>query len=106
MNSADGRQVKQLESRSAQAELAKIERENKQAAELKNLERLDERVLECVKQAFDELTMQGARPGSMAIAFTDEWSLNAARELGVEKRAVKESLARLRKANKLNSLEW
>jgi hypothetical protein len=106
MNTADERQRKQLESRTTQAELAKIERENKHAAELKNLGRLDKRVLEYVKQTFDELTAQGARPASMAIVFTDEWSLNAARELGVEERAVKESLARLRKANKLNSLEW
>jgi hypothetical protein len=83
-----------------------LERENRQAGALKEMERLDGQVFECVKQHFEDLTSWGMRPGSMAPAFTDEFAQNAAQQIGVETQAVKESLVRLSKAGRLNSLGW
>jgi hypothetical protein len=105
-NSDAERQRREVEMQTAREQLVKLERENRQAAALRELERRDEQVLECVKRQFEDLTNRGMRPGSMAIAFTEEFAKNTARQIGVETQAVKESLVRLNAAKKLNSLGW
>ena len=95
-----------IKSQTAQEELVRLQRENWQAAVLKTQERQDERVLHCVKQHFEELTRAGMLPASTAIVFQKDWTKNTGRQLGIDAHAVRESLDRLRAAEKLNSLNW
>jgi 3-mercaptopyruvate sulfurtransferase SseA len=71
-NSDAERQRREVEMQTAREQLVKLERENRQAAALRELEMRDEQVFECVKRQFEYLTNRGMRPGSMAIAFTDD----------------------------------
>jgi len=99
-------QKREIDLRTAREQLVKLERENRRAEEIRKLDELDERVLLCVKQTFEYLTRIGSRPGSLNPVFQHEWAANAAKELGVETQAVKDSLVRLSEAKKLNSLGW
>ena len=106
MNTSDERQKREIEYQTAQEELVRLRRENRQATELKKMERLDERVLECIKGEFEELTNIGMLPASMAIVYQNDWFKNVGKRLHVDTDEVKEAFARLKAAGKLQSLNW
>lgn len=93
----------ELERRRQRAELEKLEEENRRVAAQRAIEDLDNRVLALLKEDLDEMRKQNEIHSNIQ-AYSREWFLGAAKRLRVTEDAVRDSMLRLKAANRMPTL--
>lgn len=94
---------RRVEKRRALAELEKLEEENRRVAARRASEDLDNRLLALIKESLSEMRKQNEIHSNMQ-AYTAEFFIAAAKQLGVAEDEIRDSMRHLKAANRIPGL--
>lgn len=94
---------RQIERRRACAELEKLEEGKRRVAERRAIEDLDNRLLALIRENLAEMRKQNEIHSNIQ-AYTAEFFVGAAAQLGASEEAIREPMQRLKSANRIPTL--